>query len=515
MSAIQVPSEDVVPDTRKEILRVDDLRKEFGGVKALQGVNLTLRKGEVHALVGENGAGKSTLIKILTGVYSLDGGNIILNGNQYIPTNPKAAKSLGIQVVHQEFNLLTHLSVAENICFEAFPRSRFGLLDRSEMNQRARKAMDVVGLKEIEVSEKISRLGIAHRQLVEIARALESRSEILILDEPTATLTDRETEKLFQIIHRIKSQGVTIVFVSHHLNEVFEICDRVTVFRSGKSIITENICETTPEQVVSHMVGRNLEMQMSLDVGSENTGEKVLSVRNFRVPQSPHEKGVSFDVCHGEIVGIAGLVGSGRTELLKSIFAAQEIRSGQLFKNGQEVVFRKPGDAIAEGIGFVTEDRKDEGLILNMPISENISLTSVDKISGSGLINFAKERKLASDSAKTLKIKLGKLKDSVSSLSGGNQQKVVLAKWLARKPEVLLLDEPTRGVDVGAKAEIYSILRELAGDGMALLVVSSELPELMTLCDRILVLSNHEIVGEVKRQEFSQERILQLAYKNL
>ncbi|MCJ8338075.1 MAG: sugar ABC transporter ATP-binding protein [Pseudomonadales bacterium] len=514
MSVAPTSAQQMNEDPAVKILTVQNLHKHFGGVKALQGVNFSLNKGEVHALVGENGAGKSTLIKILTGVYNPDAGEIYLNGARYLPGNPKQAKSQGIQVVHQEFNLLTHLSVAENICFEAFPRSRFGLLDRNEMNRRARKAMDTVGLSDVKVSDPISSLGIAYRQLVEIARALQSKSQILILDEPTATLTDRETEKLFNIIKSIKRQGVTVVFVTHHLNEVFAICDRVTVFRSGETITSKDISQTTPKQVVSHMVGRDLEQEMSNNFVAHDLGPIALTAKQLRVPQSPHKQGVSFDLRYGEILGIAGLVGAGRTELLRSIFGLQEIVSGSLLMEGSKVKFTKPKHAIAAGIGFVTEDRKEEGLILDMSIAANSSLASIGNISTAGIMHYQRENAMAKSNGEMLKLKYGKVKDNVSSLSGGNQQKVVLAKWLANQPKVFLLDEPTRGVDVGAKAEIYAILRSLASKGKALLVVSSEMQELITLCDRIIVLSNHEVMGELTRDQFSQERILQLAYKH-
>ncbi|WP_191602458.1 sugar ABC transporter ATP-binding protein [Marinomonas algicola] len=507
-------TQSVTTHSADEILRVQALHKHFGGVKALQGVNFSLKRGEVHALVGENGAGKSTLIKVLTGVHKFDSGAIFLNDEDYRPETPKQAKAQGIQVVHQEFNLLTHMSVAENICFEAFPKTRFGLLDQKEMNKRARIAMDAIGLTEVNVNESISRLGIAYRQQVEIARALQSKSQILILDEPTATLTDRETEKLFHIVDTVKKQGVTVVFVSHHLNEVFSICDRVTVFRNGESIITEEISQTTPDRVVSNMVGKHLEQEMSHDTETHEFGEVALSAKRLRVPQSPHEAGVSFDLRYGEILGIAGLVGAGRTELLRSLFGAQEVVSGDILRNNKVVEFKKPADAIAAGIGFVTEDRKEEGLILDMSIAINSSLAAIDQVSSAGLMQLTRENEMASRIGKTLNLKCGDVKDNVSSLSGGNQQKVVLAKWLARHPDVFMLDEPTRGVDVGAKAEIYAILRDLARDGMALLVVSSEMPELMTLCDRIVVLANHEIKGELTRENFSQESILQLAYKS-
>lgn len=493
-------------------LQADGVKKHFGGVKALNGVSFSLKKGEVHALVGENGAGKSTLIKILSGVFPYDAGTIQFDGAPYCPASPHDAKASGVQVVHQEFNLLDHLSIAENISIEKMPKTRFGLLDRKEMNARARTALDAIGLTDVDVRAPVNSLGIAHRQLVEIARALQSDSRILILDEPTATLTERETRRLFEIVAAIKARGVTVVFVSHHLDEVFAICDRVTVFRNGQSIVTENISETSPEGVVRRMVGRELETSDPAEEERSALGAIALSLDNLQTRQNPKDKGVSLDLRYGEIVGIAGLVGAGRTELLRAIFGIDPARSGTLLRDGQPVHFSGPRDAIASGIGFVTEDRKDEGLILDMPIAANASLASMKAVSRSGILNFAAERELARTGGERLKLKYGRLADAVSSLSGGNQQKVVLAKWLARNPKVLLLDEPTRGVDVGAKAEIYAILKALAREGVALLVVSSEMPELMTLADRILVLAEHEIQGELARPDFSEENILKLAY---
>ncbi len=500
------------PAHSTQFLSVERLKKYFGGVKALDGVSFFLEQGEVHALVGENGAGKSTLIKILSGVFPYDHGAISLDGQTYRPQSPHEAKERGVQVVHQEFNLLDHLSIAENISIEKLPRNRFGLLDRPELNSRARKALDAIGLTDIDVKAPVSTLGIAHRQLVEIARALQSESQILILDEPTATLTERETKRLFELVARIKADGVTVVFVSHHLDEVFEICDRVTVFRNGRTIATDLIAETTPDGIVQRMVGRQLAGEMVSGDEQKDFGGVALSVQNLRTEANPTDTGVSFDLRYGEIVGIAGLVGAGRTEILRGIFGIDPVRSGEVQRDGETARFSGPGDAIAAGIGFVTEDRKDEGLILDMPISANISLANINSVSQAGLLKFAAERRQATEAGEKLKLKYGRTADPASSLSGGNQQKVVLAKWLARDPKVLLLDEPTRGVDVGAKAEIYAILKDLARSGVALLVVSSEMPELMTLADRILVLAEHQIQGTLQRADFSEENILKLAY---
>ncbi|MEO1092151.1 MAG: sugar ABC transporter ATP-binding protein, partial [Pseudomonadota bacterium] len=499
-------------ETERPFLQVRNVKKHFGGVRALDGIEFALRAGEIHALVGENGAGKSTLIKILTGVYPYDSGMIEFAGEPYHPQNPNDAKSKGVQVVHQEFNLLDHLSVAENISIEAMPKTRLGLLDRAEMNRRAREAVNAIGLTDVDVRTPVSNLGIAHRQLIEIARALQSRSRLLILDEPTATLTERETSRLFDIVRAIRDDGVTVVFVSHHLEEVFALCERVTVFRNGTTVATENIGETTPESVVRHMVGRTVDTRDGADTTRAATGDVALRVRDLKVGKNPHADGVSFDVSYGEIFGIAGLVGSGRTEILRALFGIDPILGGIVERDGVEVRFAGPNDAIGAGLGFVTEDRKDQGLILQMSIAANMSLVNLHDISKYGLIDFSRERLQARDIGASLTLKYGATSDPASSLSGGNQQKVVLAKWLARNPRVLILDEPTRGVDVGAKFEIYSILRRLAADGVAILIVSSEMPELMTLADRIMVLANHSAQGVLTRDEFAEERILRLAY---
>ncbi|WP_299678719.1 sugar ABC transporter ATP-binding protein [uncultured Roseobacter sp.] len=498
--------------TVSPLLSVTHLRKSFGGIHALDGVSFELLAGEVHALVGENGAGKSTLIKVLSGVHMFEAGEITLDGAPFRPASPHAAKLAGIQVVHQEFNLLNDLSVAENISIEAMPKTRLGLLDRAEMNRRARAALDAIGLSDVDVTTPVRSLGIAHRQLIEIARALQSESRILILDEPTATLTERETERLFEIVAGIKAKGVTVVFVSHHLEEVFGICDRVTVFRNGETIATREIADVTPADVVRFMVGRTLEEAQHAGSEAHLGAGVALSVEALRTTANPAGAPVSFDLRRGEILGIAGLVGAGRTEVLRAIFGADPKLAGEVRLDGSPVQITGPRDAIAAGIGFVTEDRKEEGLILDMPISANASLVDLGAVSRRGLLNFGREREMAAQGGARLKLKYGRLSDHAASLSGGNQQKVVLAKWLAATPKVLLLDEPTRGVDVGAKAEIYGILRDLAAQGVSMLVVSSEMPELITLCDRIMVMAGQEIQGTLARPDYSQERILHLAY---
>ncbi|KQQ55125.1 D-ribose transporter ATP-binding protein [Rhizobium sp. Leaf311] len=495
------------------MLELHDIKKSFGGTIALNGVNLSVNAAEVHGLIGENGAGKSTLIKTLCGIVKPDSGAIRLAGEIYAPQTPRDAKANGLQVVHQEFNLLPFLSVSENIFIEHLPRNAFGVVKRREMNERARAALDAIGLSDIDVRWPVERLGIAHRQLVEVARALMTDSRVLILDEPTATLTSRETERLFSIIEGLRVRGVSIIFVSHHLDEISRICDRVTVLRNGMTVFSSAIADTDQNELVRSMVGKQLQREMASDVTSSAKSNVVLSLDKFRHAQSPHEDGISFDLHQGEILGIAGLVGSGRTELLRGIAAAELPISGQLTRDERVVAFRSPKDAIEAGIGFVTEDRKDQGLILSMAISANVTLATLGEVSKFGLLDKNAEVDVTRELGSDLRLKYGGPADNVLTLSGGNQQKVVLAKWLARSPRVLLLDEPTRGVDVGAKAEIYALIRRLAEDGLALLVVSSELPELMTLCDRILVMSQHRVVGEVARPEFSEEKILTYAYQ--
>lgn len=384
-------TESVRPETTgvstAPVLELHDVRKAFGGTKALNGVSLSIQPGEVHGLIGENGAGKSTLIKVLCGIVRPDAGAINLAGRVYAPTTPREAKANGLQVVHQEFNLLPYLSVAENIFIEHLPRNAFGIVKRQEMHIGARAALDAIGLADIDVRWPVERLGIAHRQLVEVARALMTESRILILDEPTATLTSRETDRLFKIIVDLRSRGVSIVFVSHHLDEVFRICDQVTVLRNGETVFSRRIAATNQDELVRAMVGKKLQQQMASKAVSLARPEETLSLARFRHPQSPHADGISLQLHKGEILGIAGLVGSGRTELLRAIAAAQLPLSGEMFLEGKRAFFRSPREAINAGIGFVTEDRKEEGLILNMPIAANVTLASLTEVSRAGLLD--------------------------------------------------------------------------------------------------------------------------------
>jgi len=491
-----------------KIIEIKGLTKHFPGVTALSNVDLEITQGEVHVLVGENGAGKSSLIKILCGIYQPDEGEILYLGNKYAPANTQDAIKSGIRVVYQELNLLSYMSVAENIFFERLP-SKAGLVDFNKLYRDAKSMLDEVGLK-ISPRTPVHMLGIAQMQLVEIAKALSGDSKVLILDEPTATLTSKEINRLFEIIKRLKQKGVTIIYISHRLQETFEIGDRITVLRNGLKVDTRLTSEVTIPEIVKMMVGRDMASeypyQESVKVGAEV----------FRVEEliyQGNDKPISFSVKAGEILGVAGLIGSGRTETMRAIFGADPKRSGKIFLNGNELVIKQPKDAVDGGICLLTEDRKGQGLILDMSCEVNTSLANLAGVSHSGLMEFRKEADVATRFVDELSIKTSSTKKWVRFLSGGNQQKVVLAKWLFRNCQVLIFDEPTRGIDVGAKYEIYMLLWKLAGQGKAIIVVSSDLPELMGISHRIAVFSNGKIAGEVMRDEFDQEKILSIAYR--
>ncbi|MBV9275338.1 MAG: sugar ABC transporter ATP-binding protein [Verrucomicrobia bacterium] len=497
-------------ETEPPILELRGLTKRFPGVVALDSVDLALATGEIHALVGENGAGKSTLIKLLCGGYRPDDGEMWFSGAPYHPATPLDALKAGIRVVYQEFSLLPFLSVAENLFFDRLPR-RYGVfVENRTLNQRARVLLERVGL-EVDPETPVEHLGIAQRQLLEIAKALAFESRLLILDEPTATLTPREIGRLFEIIRELRASGVTVIYVSHHLSEIFELCDGVTVLRNGRRVASLPISETNGSEIVHLMVGRELEV--ALAAGRKATtvrlGPPAIEVKDLRFRGSQH--GISFELHYGEILGLAGLVGSGRTETLRAIFGADTRDGGEVYRNGQRIVLRNPRNAVKHGICLLTENRKEEGLVLPMPVRVNITLTDLARISEVGWLDGRNEREVANKSVADLDMRVASLEQAVVDLSGGNQQKVVIAKWLFRNAEILMLDEPTRGIDVGAKAEIHDLLRRLAEAGKAILVVSSEIPELVALCDRILVLLRGRLAGEVGREEFNEARILALA----
>ena len=493
---------------RDEIISIRGVSKLFPGVLALDTVHMDIRRGEVHILLGENGAGKSSLVKVLCGIHKPDAGEIVYEGSPYSPETPLAALRAGIRVVYQEFNLLTNLSIGENIFFEHLPRNR-SIVDFGTLYRKSKELLDQVGL-DLDPKMPVELLGVAQMQLVEIVKAIAFESKVLILDEPTATLTSTEIEKLFAIIRQLKAKGVTIIYISHRLQEIYEIGDRLTILRNGRHVVTEEVERIQIPEIVRHMVGRSMESEFPFD--SEVTvGDVALKVEGVRYLKGRHAN--SFAVRRGEILGIAGLVGSGRTETVRAIFGADQKEEGRIVLNNREVEIRSPKDAIRYGICLLTEDRKSQGLILDMPCDSNITITDLSQVSRFGLLDRDKESQAAQQLVDDLSVHTPSVSQLVRNLSGGNQQKVVIAKWLYRKAEVLIFDEPTRGIDVGAKYEIYLLLWRLAAEGKSVIVVSSELPELLGICHRLLVFSNGKISGQLDRADFDQEKVLELAYK--
>ncbi|WP_120465225.1 sugar ABC transporter ATP-binding protein [Paenibacillus aceti] len=489
------------------LLEMKDIDKSFSGVKVLEQVQFSLEAGEVHALMGENGAGKSTLMKILNGIYSRDNGTVRIKGTEQSISSPSAAQELGIVMIHQELNLIPHLTVMENIFLgREFTFGPTRLIRWVKMKQESVRYLSQLGL-EIHPETLVGDLSVGQQQLVEIAKALSMNTEILVLDEPTAALTDREIEGLFQVILSLKERGVGMIYISHRMEEIFRICDRITVMRDGRYVGTEEVAHTDMDQIVKMMVGREIKDRFpKVEI---EFGEEKLKVENLSQKGVLHD--ISFSVRAGEIVGIAGLMGAGRTELAKALFGVTPVDSGQIILQGKPVQIRKPMDAIRAGLALVTEDRKDEGLILSMSVRDNLGMTSLAAVSKLGFLNDTKEDELAESMITSLRIKTPNSGQEVGSLSGGNQQKVVIGKWLATKPEVFILDEPTRGVDIGAKKEIYDLMNRLASEGVAILMISSELPEVLGMSDRILVMREGKLTGHFNREEATQEKIMKCA----
>lgn len=488
------------------LLEMLDISKSFPGVQALDKVSFSLRPGEIHALVGENGAGKSTLIKVLSGVYSLDHGTIKIEGNSVEIASPAHAQALGIGAVQQELSLVPYLSVAENIFLGNQPKNRYGLIDHRQMKGDAANLLEELGVS-IDPSMQVGTLSIADRQMVAIARVVALDTRIVIFDEPTSSLTDRETEFLFSAIRRLREHGRAVIYISHRMEEIFELCDTVTVLRDGHWVGTAPVAEMDIAGLISRMIGRTVSDLFRKE--EAEIGETVLEVRNLHV-QGLLE-GVSFNVRRGEIVGLAGLVGAGRTELARAIFGDLRINEGEITVDGAVVRNRSPKDAIRAGIGLIPEDRKEAGLILEFSVARNISAAVLSRISRFGFIPFGRERNLAKGYVDKLGIQTPSVEQKVMYLSGGNQQRVVLAKWLAMNSKLLIVDEPTRGIDVGGKADIHSLLCALAKQGAGILMISSELPEVLAMSDRILVMRGGQIRGELPRDKASEEGIMRLA----
>ncbi len=489
------------------LLSMEAIEKKFAQNVVLDQVHLTVRAGEVHALMGENGAGKSTLMKILMGIHQKDGGQIFLEGKPFHAQQPKQAIDSGVAMIHQELNPILDMTIAENIFAGRELRKKNRLVDKTAMEQQADELLKTVGL---EISSKtiMRGLSVAHMQLVEIVKATSQNAKVIIMDEPTSALTDKETRVLFEVIKSLCAKGVGVIYISHKLEEIFEITQRITVLRDGKYIGEVETSAVTKDKLISMMVGRELtEIFPKMDVP---IGETALEVQN--ISYADKVKNISFQVKHGEILGIAGLVGAGRSETANAIFGVFPKNSGKIFKDGKEIVIKSPKDAVAHKIAYVTEDRKVTGLNLTASVCDNIAIVSIQQLTKNGLIHKPNERLEADKYIEKMNIKTDSREKLVQLLSGGNQQKVAISKWLVGDPDIIILDEPTRGIDVGAKRDIYLLMGELAKLGKSIIMISSEMPELLGMSDRVIVFSTGEITGEVLRKDFDQELILSMQF---
>ena len=486
------------------LIELKDIHKSFYGVEVLHGVNFVLQSGSVHALMGENGAGKSTLMKVIAGVHTADSGKVFLDNKEVEISSPAKARELGIAMIHQELSSELEMSVAENIYLGREP-GRFGMVDYRQLYHQTDELLKNLGI-HLNPRTKMKRLRVADQQMVEIAKALSADVRLIIMDEPTSSLTDTEVDKLFDIINNLKKRGVSILFVSHKINEVRRIADRVHILRDGEYIATLKKEEITEEAIIKSMVGRTLEnifVKQYAEIGEIALEVRNLCTKNFL-------KNISFNVRKGEIVGFAGLVGAGRSEVMRAVFGLDAISEGEILIDGKPVRINSPSDAIKHGLGLVPEDRKHDGLILGMSVMKNGSIVMLDKLSKHGLINDALEYETIESYVEKLSIKTPSMEKEVKDLSGGNQQKVVVAKWLANNPQILIVDEPTRGIDVAAKKEIHNLISNLAKSGVAIIMISSEMPEVLGMCDRIYVMHEGRIRSELCREEATQEKIMKV-----
>ena len=491
------------------LVRMEGIEKNFPGVHALSDCRFTLKAGEVHALVGENGAGKSTLMKILSGVYQKDSGVIEVRGKQVEIGNTKQAQVLGISIIHQELNLMKHLTAAQNIFIGREHSSKIPfLVDDQAINERTRQLFELIHL-DLDPRVKISELTVAKQQMVEIAKALSFNMDVLVMDEPTSALSDSEIEELFRVIRKLRDQGKGIVYISHRMDELKQICDTVTVMRDGKYIDTNPMKEMTTEKIINRMVGREIYETAHIH-GDAEKEEVVLEVRGLN--SGKKIKDVSFKLHRGEILGFAGLLGAGRTETARAIFGADPIDSGEVYIKGERVDIKHPKDAVKHGIGYLSEDRKQFGLALGLSVETNTVMASLEKFTGTlGIVDEKRSRETAQEYVDKLQTKTPSIDQKTRNLSGGNQQKVVIGKWLVRDCDILIFDEPTRGIDVGAKSEIYKLLNELADQGKSIIMISSELPEILRMSHRVAVMCEGRITGTLRADECTQESIMHFA----
>lgn len=493
------------------LLEVSGVSKGFPGVQALDDVQFELRAGEVHALVGENGAGKSTLMKILSGVYKRDTGLIKVNGAEIEITDPYEAQMSGISIIHQEMNLMPHLTVAQNILIGREPRIAKVFLSERKLNSKAQDLLDDLGLS-LKTKDVVENLTVAKQQMVEIAKALSYKSDIIIMDEPTSALTKAETETLFEIINKLRAAGKGIIYISHRMEELTQISDRITVFRDGRYIDTLETKNTEISKIISLMVGREVDQNARPEITQKDSSEVVLKVEGLSTRRLLQN--VTFDLKKGEILGFAGLMGAGRTEVALAMIGRDKMQSGKILVNGKLVKVKNPAQAVEAGIGYLSEDRKRFGLLLSQDVIFNTVLSSVKKfINSLGIFNSGGARRQTESAIESLQIKTPSASQMVKNLSGGNQQKVVIAKWLTRECDILIFDEPTRGIDVGAKEEIYKLLRDLSSQGKSIIMISSELPEILRMSDRIVVMCEGRVTGVLNNKDADQENIMQLATK--
>ena len=489
-------------------LQMKDISKSFAGVHALRDVNLNGKQGEIHALLGENGAGKSTLMKILSGAYQKDSGEIYIDGKRVKIHTPRDAKELGIAVIYQELVLAPDLTVAENIFIDKLSGGR-GYINWKKLRADTRKQLDDLGFGDIDPNAKCGDLSIAYQQVIEICKCLTRKARILVLDEPTAVLTFKEIRKLFDVLNRLRADGVSIIYISHRLEEIFELSDNITVLKDGHYVTTVPTGEIDKHKLVNLMVGR--ELKDLFPPRNAAIGDVVLSAENIRAV--PRVNGVSFSVRAGEVVGFSGLVGVGRTETMRAIFGADKMDSGKILYCGKDTHFKDPKDAVKHKFGMLSEDRKNEGVLLEQSIRMNVTIAALDKVTDRTgfIIKRRTEKKFVEDILKSIQTKYASIENDVDSLSGGNQQKIALAKWIAADCKCIVFDEPTRGVDIGAKVEIYKVINSFAENGIAVVMISSEMPEIIGMCDRVYVMRNGKVSGELEKEELSEDQLIGLA----
>lgn len=501
-------------NTADNVVEMRSISKGFNGVSVLKDVSFDVRKGEVHALAGGNGAGKSTLMKILQGVYQADAGEILIGGKPAAINSIQDAKAAGIGMVFQEFSLVPSLTVAQNIFLAAEPLGRGGLIDDRTAVKRAREVFSEMEV-DVDPRAEVSRLGTAYWQLTEIAKALAQNAQVLIMDEPTASLARHESEALFELIDRLKQRGISIIYISHRMDEVYRLADRITILRDGRHLLTAPLTDVTPEQIVEGIVGKKIEGQLSYRARDhvDHHGTPLLEVRGLNAGNRVRD--VSFTLRPGEILGLAGLMGSGRTELARALFGIDQVDSGDVLLRGKKVNLASPQQAINAGVALIPEDRRAQGLVLEHSVQDNLLLPLLGQIQRGPLLDGAKGKALSASLIKRFAVKVAHPNRPVRLLSGGNQQKVVIAKWLGTDPDILILDEPTAGVDIGTKSEILDMIRELASAGKAVIVISSEYPELLAVSDRVLVLKDGSIIRDIPRSEIADEEYLQLAVQGV